>query len=299
MELQLDEYVDLPLQVTLDGADVDADALPTFRIYEEGAATIVDSGDAAKLDDANTLGWYRIRSQVTTAKGYEIGKIYSVRATVIVGGVTGSKLIGMFLCVSADVVREDDVLAVDSGANTVTITVDDGTDPLESAKVRVTKGAESYLRSTNALGIVSFNVDDGSWTVAIALLGYDFAGAALVVAGDTPITYSMTQVVMPASDPGLVTGYLYCYDQAGAVEKDVIIELRVFSNVGTGISNDTATRTATSTVAGLVTFINLFCGATYLIRRGPASRHRLWTEFTVPAAATTPYALPDIWGHED
>jgi hypothetical protein len=78
------------------------------------------------------------------------------------------------------------------GARTVTITVDDGTDPLESASVRMVKNSESYLLSTDANGQCVFNLDDGTWTVSITRPGYQFAGTTLVVNGSESVTYSMT-----------------------------------------------------------------------------------------------------------
>jgi len=119
MELQLDEYLDLPLQVKLlSGEDVDADALPSYRIYADGAETPIETGSAAKRDDANTVGYYVVRTQLTAAKGYAVETIYHVRVTATAGGgVSGSKTIGMFLVVAADMLREGDLdqIAADTG----------------------------------------------------------------------------------------------------------------------------------------------------------------------------------------
>jgi hypothetical protein len=91
-----------------------------------------------------------------------------------------------------------------TGARTVTITVDDGTTALEGAKVRLTKGAESYMVPTNVDGQAVFNIDDGTWAVAITLSGYVYAGTTLVVDGDATETYSLVLVVItPPVDPDL------------------------------------------------------------------------------------------------
>lgn len=78
------------------GAATDADALPTYRVYEENNDTVIASGDCAKRDDANTTGYYYCRAQITVAGGYEVGKTYEVRAAATVNGVAGATVIGRF-----------------------------------------------------------------------------------------------------------------------------------------------------------------------------------------------------------
>jgi hypothetical protein len=183
-----------------------------------------------------------------------------------------------------------------TGARTVTITVTDGADPVESAKVRMTMGADTFIASTGVSGIASFSLDDGTYVVAITRSGRQFMPTTLVVSKDTDHTYVMTQVTIPPSNPTLVTGYLYCYDKNGVLEAGVEIDLQLMVTAsGTGVSNNTQIKTATSSISGLVSFVNLFPGATYWIRRG---EDQAWTTFTVPSTATDPYALPNIAGEE-
>jgi hypothetical protein len=182
-----------------------------------------------------------------------------------------------------------------TGARTVAITVNDGTTALESARVRFSKGAESYVGSTNASGLISFSLDDGTWSVAISLAGYTFTPTTRVVDGDETQTYSMTLVTVTPSEAGKVTGYWYTLDEDGEVEASVDIEMRVVSSGLTGTAHDATIRTATSDSSGLVQFTNLVKGTKYEARRGTATR---WTQFTVATTATTPYALPDIWGSD-
>ena len=68
-------------------ADVDADAVPTYRIYEEETGTPILTGSMAKLDDAGTLGFYSEQVTLSTANGLELGKTYGVRKTQVIGGV--------------------------------------------------------------------------------------------------------------------------------------------------------------------------------------------------------------------
>jgi hypothetical protein len=54
-----------------------------------------------------------------------------------------------------------------TGARTVVVTVNDGTTVLQNAAVRLTEGANSFKGLTNVSGVVTFNVDDATYTVGI------------------------------------------------------------------------------------------------------------------------------------
>jgi hypothetical protein len=200
-----------------------------------------------------------------------------------------------------------------AGARTVTITVNDGTDALEGARVRMTNGADSFVVTTNASGVAVFALDDKTWAVAITHSSYSFTPTTLVVSADTTHTYSMSAITIAASDPTFVTGYTYAYDELGAVEEGAVFELVLYTGTGSGRGYDSKTRTATSSATGLVQFTNLLPGASYMIRRGNkkvwnptdsddytlvATAAPLWKKFTIAADATSPYALPVGWGEE-
>lgn len=179
-----------------------------------------------------------------------------------------------------------------SGARTITITVDDGTDPLESARVRLTKGAESYVGSTDVDGELVFNVDDGTWVVAITLPGYTFAGASLIVNGDETQTYSLTALsITPPSDPELCTGYMVTLDKEGLVVAGIDITVKLVDGPGTaGYAYERNLWVETSDVNGYVEFVGLVRGARYRIRRETSE----WVEFVVPDADTV--ALAEVVG---
>lgn len=181
-----------------------------------------------------------------------------------------------------------------AGARSVTITVDDGSDPLDGALVRVSKGAETFLRTTDASGQCAFSLNDGTWDVTITLAGYDFEPDTLVVDGTETPTYSMTQVITPGASPGQVKGYLYCYDENGDLEEDVTIRIKITA-VGsdTGYAYDDTIRRGVSDETGLVEFTGLFKGATYELRR-EYSENRV--EVTIPADADDPYELISVIG---
>jgi hypothetical protein len=179
-----------------------------------------------------------------------------------------------------------------SGARTVTITVNLSGSPVEGALVRLTKAAETYLGTTNASGVVTFNIDDGTWTVAITAANATYAGTTLVVDGNETATYSVTAIAVTPSSAPLRTGYLVCYDEDGVVESGVSVSLSCYYAPDTGLAVDTTTRTATSDVNGLVQFTNLIVGAKYVITRGTQGQYR----FTV-AAGSGSFAITSIVGN--
>jgi hypothetical protein len=184
-----------------------------------------------------------------------------------------------------------------SGARTVTITVNDGTNPLQNATVRMTQGAESYVGSTNASGIVTFYLDDATWTVTITKPLYTFTATTLVVNGNKTQTYSMTAISVTPSDSGQVTGVLTCFDEGGKAEANVTITLKQTAVAeATGDAYDAAERTETSNAKGLVQFTGLFAGATYKWRRGISER---WYTVTIAANAVGSVSLTSGLGVDE
>jgi len=71
------------------GVLTDADAAPDYRVYEDETATAILTGSLAKLDDANTTGFYTELIACTAANGFEAGKTYTVYIEATVDGDTG------------------------------------------------------------------------------------------------------------------------------------------------------------------------------------------------------------------
>jgi hypothetical protein len=94
------------------GSPVDADALPSYSIYEDGTDTAIASGTMAKLDDTNTTGLYRGSVSATAANGYERYKTYNVHITGAVSSVSVAT-VGSSLCLGGT-----DVIQTTSGALT-------------------------------------------------------------------------------------------------------------------------------------------------------------------------------------
>jgi hypothetical protein len=71
------------------GAVTDADSVPTYRVYEDETGTAILTGSMAKLDDANTTGFYTELIACTAANGFENGKSYTVYIEATVDSDTG------------------------------------------------------------------------------------------------------------------------------------------------------------------------------------------------------------------
>lgn len=72
------------------GAATDADAVPSYRVYEDETGTAILTGSMAKLDDTNTTGFYSEQLTLSAANGFEAGKCYSVYISAAVSSVTGT-----------------------------------------------------------------------------------------------------------------------------------------------------------------------------------------------------------------
>lgn len=72
------------------GAEADADADPSYRVYEDETATPILTGTMAKLDDANTVGFYSEQITLSAANGFEKGKSYNIRCRAVVNSIAAS-----------------------------------------------------------------------------------------------------------------------------------------------------------------------------------------------------------------
>lgn len=92
------------------GAITDADSAPTYRVYEDETSTPILTGSMAKLDDANTTGFYSEQIACTTANGFESGKSYNIYIEATVDSDTGGISYG-FTVIGAYTAIADAVLA--------------------------------------------------------------------------------------------------------------------------------------------------------------------------------------------
>lgn len=99
------------------GAATDADAVPSYRVYEDETGTAILTGNMAKLDDANTTGFYSEQITLSAANGLEKGKSYNIYVSATVDSVVGTDSFGF------QIEAEVDANAVSNiGANVITAT---------------------------------------------------------------------------------------------------------------------------------------------------------------------------------
>jgi len=185
-----------------------------------------------------------------------------------------------------------------TGARLVTVTVTDGTDPLENATVRFTEGVNTYAILTNVSGVATINLDDATYAVAVTKIGYAFTGTTLLVNGDKTPTYAMSAVTVTLpSDPNQATGVIRCYDELGVAKSGVVVSVVVKQGPGTaGLSYNNATWSVTSDVNGDASFVGLVRGATYRAYRGTETVDTEYIEFQVPDRSS--FLITEIVGTE-
>jgi len=186
-----------------------------------------------------------------------------------------------------------------TGARAVTVTVTDGTDPLENATVRFTEGANTYTVNTDVTGVATINLDDATYDVAVTKAGYTFTGTTLLVDGDKTPTYAMSSVSvsLPVS-PTQSTGTIRCYDEQGVVEAGVNVSVQIQSGPGTaGLSYDSSVWSVASDVNGDASFVGLMQGAVYRAYRGSETSETEYFEFQVPVGRSS-FLITELIGSE-
>jgi hypothetical protein len=71
-------------------ACADADAAPTYRIYENEVGTAIATGTMALIDSGNTCGFYSESITLSAGTGYEKGKNYTVFISGVVDTIEGT-----------------------------------------------------------------------------------------------------------------------------------------------------------------------------------------------------------------
>jgi len=175
------------------------------------------AGDRVHVSVAATIGGV---AYVEVIDGFQVG--YLPVNTVQVGGATASVLPASTIPTAeenaaavAEAAPDFGVFPAESlvnaptgsggsgsGARSVTLTVNDGTNTLEGATVRLSLAAETYVVTTNVNGQAALSLDDGTWTVTITKPLYSFTPTTLVVSATTTHTYSMTAMSITPSEVG-------------------------------------------------------------------------------------------------
>lgn len=150
----------------------DADFPPTYRIYEDETATPILTGNMAKLDDANTTGFYTETIACTAANGFEDKKTYTIYIPEIIDGDIGG--------ISYAFTAYTQLGNVQAGAISWDYTLTDAGDgtPIDGAEVWVTTdlaGANVVASgTTNTSGVVTFMLDAGTYYIWCKKSGYNF-----------------------------------------------------------------------------------------------------------------------------
>lgn len=140
-------YVDDTLTFTVNTHDVatgvgtDADAVPTYRIYEDETGTAILNGSTAKLDDANTVGFYSEQLTLSAANGFEVGKSYSIYVAATVDSVAATqsynfKVIALLATAAALTTVEGKIDIIDTVADAIKLKTDGlPSDPADASVV--------------------------------------------------------------------------------------------------------------------------------------------------------------------
>lgn len=164
----------------------DADAAPTYRIYEEETAVPILNGTMAILDNAGTTGFYSEEIAATAANGFEVGLSYNIYIEATVGGTTGG------ISYAFRVIR-DPTLAAGAGEFTYTVTSTATGLPLEGAEVWISTDAAGanviWHGDTDVFGVARDDadnlpmLDDGTYYFWTQLGGYTFVNPDVEVVG--------------------------------------------------------------------------------------------------------------------
>lgn len=234
-------------------------------------------------------------------------KIFIMKAS---GAIIGSRLRTIADTTATFIIMSELETYADDGrgAYPATLTVDDGTNPVSGATVRVTATGLVSTGTTNGSGVVSFALNDGSYTVTIVKAGYGSLVDSLTVSGASTDTYSLTAVVVtPPASALVATGVMVVYDEMGVLEEGASISIKLTVGPGDdGYGWDTATRTEVSDADGLVEFTGMIRGATYQVWRGVGAGTQGLVFFGNTASASDPtivvpldqdtFSLPEVTG---
>lgn len=158
------------VQAPSSGAATDADSTPSVTLVRNGS----DTAESVTVTNIET-GVYN--AAVTIPAGYSAGDEVQLRASATVSGTTGKAIIWQ---TTIDTSRVSEVGGTTgSGSESTTITIDDGSNPVEGAAVWVsTDAAGSNVVAgtlyTNTFGRVTFLLDPGDYYRWVQHSNYNF-----------------------------------------------------------------------------------------------------------------------------
>ena len=118
-----------------------------------------------------------------------------------------------------------------TGPSVLTITVSDGSNPIENAQVVVKRTGESGFKVTDSNGQAQFAVSDSTYDIVVIAAGHEGVVDSVVVSGATGKAITMSATVLPVpSQPELCVVACYVQLNGQPVENAVVRATLVNSN---------------------------------------------------------------------
>jgi len=213
------------------GAATDADAAPTYRVYEDGTYMTLTSSMTI-MDSSNTDGAYYGQVTLSAANGFEYGKSYAIEIIAIVGGVTsqasrefqigasvnveywiGTAITGALITSSdqVDAIWDADVNSVELAA--IKAYVDDLETRLSAARAgyldalngHIAQTGDSYALANGASGFVAIKGDTASVLADTGAMDTSTELRTLLYGSDTPGATAAAQTTAQ-NDLDIITG---------------------------------------------------------------------------------------------
>lgn len=235
------------------GVLTDADAAPTYRVYEDETGTAILTGSMAKLDDAGTTGFYSEQLACTAANGFENDKSYTIYIQATVDSDTGGICYG-FLCrtVAADVWGYSSRTLTQSAASVVSA--------VSGSTITIMRG-DSLSASLTGLGDISarsklwFTVkDDREDNDASAVIQIEeTAGLVYLNAADASLRAANGDITVDDASAGDITITLDEVETDDlAVRSGLFYDVQMLTAAGTVTTLTTGSCTVTADVTRVV-----------------------------------------------
>lgn len=269
------------------GVDKDTTGLALWYRREGATKTaITPITNLSALDDAHSDGGIlHIDDGYCRVDVPDAGFASGADGVAIGGAATGMVVIGAYHPIAP-------TDRAGTGARTVTVTVNDGTDPVESARVRFTKGTATFIQSTNASGVCTFGLDDATYDLTISEPSHSFTPTTLVVDGNETVTYSMTDVSISAPSAASLCTVQFIVKESNTAVAGVVCKARLngknHASDGTILSNQEMSAT-TAAVTGMAEL--------ELVRQDSIVKgsgiYDIWMEIDGKEIASTQTAIPN------
>lgn len=177
------------------GNATDADAVPSYRVYEDETATPILTGTMALLDSANTAGFYSEQITLSAANGFEKGKSYAIYIAATVNSIAGTThhTLQIEAEVDANIVSDKTGYSLAAGAITAAVIATDAIDNDAIAANAVTE-IQNGLATAVSLAVVASYIDTEITTLQadVAAILDDTGTSGVVVATGSKTGYALT-----------------------------------------------------------------------------------------------------------